>query len=149
MNHLFLPPCFSTFSWWPESSSPFAIKFTHFSFILSQLQYNSKLLSRDHKAMTPIAHAALHGSYDVMVCLFDYCEFIWKFQFIMRVNFVFTVAILWYAQIIHCPRRSCSNRLSGILMKKKLVPQVDFKVFLMTKLVLSFLSLVSLFHCLV
>ncbi|KAM7438709.1 Transient receptor putative cation channel subfamily A member 1 [Porites harrisoni] len=38
------------------------------------LQYNSKLLSRDHKAMTPIAHAALHGSYDVMVCLFHYSK---------------------------------------------------------------------------
>ncbi|CAH3153557.1 unnamed protein product, partial [Porites evermanni] len=38
------------------------------------LQYNAKLLSRDHKAMTPIAHAALHGSYDVMVCLFHYSK---------------------------------------------------------------------------
>ena len=43
MNHLFLLPCFSTFNWWPQTSSPFAIKFTHFHFILSQLQYNAKL----------------------------------------------------------------------------------------------------------
>ncbi|XP_074616344.1 transient receptor potential cation channel subfamily A member 1-like isoform X1 [Acropora palmata] len=35
------------------------------------LQHNAKILARDHKSMTPIAHAALHGSYDVMVCLFQ------------------------------------------------------------------------------
>ncbi|XP_058971642.1 transient receptor potential cation channel subfamily A member 1 isoform X2 [Pocillopora verrucosa] len=38
------------------------------------LQYNAKILARDHKNMTPIAHAALHGCYDVMVCLFHYSK---------------------------------------------------------------------------
>lgn len=43
-------------------------------FSASQLQHNAKILARDHKNMTPIAHAALHGCYDVMVCLFHYSE---------------------------------------------------------------------------
>lgn len=38
------------------------------------LQHNAKILARDHKNMTPIAHAALHGCYDVMVCLFHYSK---------------------------------------------------------------------------
>lgn len=38
------------------------------------LQHSAKLLSRDHKNMTPIAHAALHGSFDVMVCLFNHSK---------------------------------------------------------------------------
>ncbi|KAJ7374941.1 Transient receptor putative cation channel sub A member 1 [Desmophyllum pertusum] len=38
------------------------------------LQHNAKILARDHKNMTPIAHAALHGCYDLMVCLFHYSK---------------------------------------------------------------------------
>ncbi|XP_078365223.1 transient receptor potential cation channel subfamily A member 1-like isoform X2 [Oculina patagonica] len=38
------------------------------------LQHHAKILARDHKNMTPIAHAALHGCYDVMVCLFHYAK---------------------------------------------------------------------------
>ncbi|XP_048576796.1 transient receptor potential cation channel subfamily A member 1 isoform X3 [Nematostella vectensis] len=38
------------------------------------LDHNAKLLSRDHKYMTPIAHAALHGSYDVMISLFHHAK---------------------------------------------------------------------------
>ena len=48
--------------------------YSHAPLCVLQLQYNAKILSRDHKNMTPIAHAALHGCYDVMVCLFHYCE---------------------------------------------------------------------------
>ncbi|KAK3735197.1 hypothetical protein QZH41_017949, partial [Actinostola sp. cb2023] len=36
------------------------------------LENGTKLLSRDHKDMTPLALATLHGFFDVMVCLFSY-----------------------------------------------------------------------------
>ncbi|XP_031564740.1 transient receptor potential cation channel subfamily A member 1-like [Actinia tenebrosa] len=38
------------------------------------LENGAKLLIRDHKKMTPLAQATLHGFYDVMVCMFSYAK---------------------------------------------------------------------------
>jgi hypothetical protein len=44
-------------------------------FFKQKLENGAKLLVRDHKKMTSLAQATLHGFLDVMVCLFSYGEY--------------------------------------------------------------------------